>query len=95
MSVFTEDTRQKGHRQLTYDTKWLPGEAESSLPSSVATAASCRPDADDVLQPEHHNHHKLLFNETETAGVLVMYDHASVIKSCGIPITDEEEQTGM
>ena len=47
-------------QQLTYDTERLSGEAESTLPSSVTTAASRRPDADDVFQPKHHYHDKLL-----------------------------------
>lgn len=50
------------HRQpcLTYDTEGLPGKAQSPLPSSVATAASSRPDANDVLQTKHNDHYKLL-----------------------------------
>lgn len=41
LSVSTKDTQQKGVlQQLTYDAERLPGKAESSLPSSVATAAS-------------------------------------------------------
>lgn len=50
------------HRQpcLTYDTEGLPGETQSPLPSSVATAASGRPDANDVLQTKHNDHYKLL-----------------------------------
>lgn len=54
---------------LTYHTEGLPGKAQSALPSSVATAAACRPDTDDVLQPKHHDHHELLFNKTK-GGVL-------------------------
>lgn len=50
----------KNPGQLTYDTERLPGKAQTPLPSSVAAAAAGRPDADDVLQPEHHDHHKLL-----------------------------------
>lgn len=53
-------------RQLTYHTKGLSSKAQPSLPSSVATAASCRPDTDDVLQSKHHNHHKLLFKKTKS-----------------------------
>lgn len=53
--------KKKGVAQrLTDDTKGLPGKAQPTLPSSVATAASRWPDTDDEFQPEHHNHHKLL-----------------------------------
>ncbi len=73
LSVSRKETQPKGVlQQLTYDAKRLPGKAESSLPSSVATAASCRPDTDDVLQPKHHDHHKLLFKKAETMVVLAV-----------------------
>lgn len=45
---------------LTNDTEWFSSKAQSSLPSPVTTAASSRPDANDVLQTEYNNHHKLL-----------------------------------
>lgn len=44
----------------TYDTERFSGEAEASLPASVAAAAASAPYPDDVLQTKHYNHHKLL-----------------------------------
>lgn len=61
-----KQSEQKGViRKLAYDAERLPGKAEPSLPSSVATAASRRPDTDDVFQPKHDDHHKLLFKNTQ------------------------------
>lgn len=45
---------------ITDDTEGFSGKAEAALPSSVAAAASGRPDADDVLQAKHHDHHEFL-----------------------------------
>lgn len=57
--------------ELTYDTERLPGEAKSALPSSIPAAAPGGPDADDVLQPKNHDHHKLL-QDTQTAVTVVV-----------------------
>lgn len=54
-STLTEDVF-----YLTNDTERFSSKAQSSLPSPVTTAASSRPDANDVLQTEYNNHHKLL-----------------------------------
>lgn len=70
LCLFRQTRPDKEVQQLTYDAEGLPGKAQSSLPSSVATAASCRPDTDDVLQPKHHDHHKLLSKITDTTLVL-------------------------
>lgn len=48
---------------ITDDTEGFSGKAEAALPSSVAAAASSGPDADDVLQAKHHDHHKLLWGQ--------------------------------
>lgn len=53
-----------GEVKLTYDTEGLPGKAQTALPSSVAAAASCRPDAYDILQTKHNDHHKLLLGKS-------------------------------
>lgn len=45
---------------ITDDTEGFSGKAEAALPSSVAAAAAGGPDADDVLQAEHHDHHEFL-----------------------------------
>lgn len=61
MYAFTLSHRHTGiDDSLTYDAERLSGEAQTPLPSSVATAASGRPNANDVLQTEHNDHHKLL-----------------------------------
>lgn len=44
----------------TYHTERFPGEAQAAPPAPVAAAAAGRPDADDVLHAEHHDHDKLL-----------------------------------
>lgn len=44
----------------TYNAEGFPGKSEASPPASVAAAAAGRPDADDVLHAEHHDHDELL-----------------------------------
>lgn len=58
--------------ELTYDAERFPGEAKSTLPSSIPAAAPGGPDPDDVLQPEDHDHHELL-QETQTLLLLWSY----------------------
>lgn len=48
---------------VTDDTEGFSGKAEAALPSSVAAAASRGPDADDVLQAKHHDHHEFLWDQ--------------------------------
>lgn len=48
-------------KAYTDDTERLPGEAEATLPSSVAATAASRPDADYVLQAKDHNHDEFLW----------------------------------
>lgn len=50
------------HGTITDDTEGFSGKAEAALPSSVAAAASSRPDADDVLQTKHDDHHEFLWD---------------------------------
>lgn len=56
----------------TYHAEGFSGKAEPSPPAPVAAAAAGRPDADDVLHAEHHDHDKLLRwekqGETRRAG---------------------------
>lgn len=52
-----------GTGPITDDTEGFSGKAEAALPSSVAAAAPSRPDADDVLQTKHHDHHKFLWGQ--------------------------------
>lgn len=44
----------------TYHAERFPGEAEAAAPAAVAAAAAGGPHADDVLHPEHHDHHEFL-----------------------------------
>lgn len=45
---------------FTYNTEGLSGKSQSSLPSSISTTATCRPDPNDELQAKDDNHHELL-----------------------------------
>lgn len=45
---------------LTYYTEWFPRKAQSSLPSSVSTAAPSRPDTNNKFQTKDNNHDKFL-----------------------------------
>lgn len=45
---------------FTYNTEGLSSKPQSSLPSSIPTTATRRPDANDELQTKDDNHHELL-----------------------------------
>lgn len=59
-STQAEVTQAEADTCRTYDTEWLSGEAQASLPAPVAAAAASAPDPDNVLQTKHNDHHKLL-----------------------------------
>lgn len=45
---------------FTYNTERFSGKSQSSLPSSITTTATRRPDSNDELQTKDDNHHELL-----------------------------------
>ena len=50
---------------LTYYTEWFPCKAQSSLPSSITTTASSRPDTNNEFQTKDNNHDKFLAMENK------------------------------
>jgi len=52
--------------ELTDDTERFSGEFEASSPSSVPTAATCRPDPHNVLHPKHNDGHNFLWDKAKS-----------------------------